>query len=104
MSRHPAREEESMSDASWPDSFEDILRSCLPVLPDGKPLAADMTLTELGLDSLGMVTLMLELEETFGISFPDESLTPETFATGRSLWSVAAGLMAGSPDHETAGE
>jgi acyl carrier protein len=43
-------------------------------------------LKELGLDSMGSIELLLELEEAFNISFPDELLTEDTFSSASKLW------------------
>lgn len=39
-------------------------------------------------DSLGFVTLVLELEDTFGITFPNELLTMESFNTIENLVAI----------------
>ncbi|MBM4020991.1 MAG: acyl carrier protein [Planctomycetes bacterium] len=39
----------------------------------------------LGIDSIGCLELVLELERRTGIALRDESLTAETFATPRNL-------------------
>ncbi|MDP9178430.1 MAG: phosphopantetheine-binding protein [Gemmatimonadota bacterium] len=39
----------------------------------------------MGLDSLNSINLLLDLEATFGISFPDEMLTPEILRTARKI-------------------
>lgn len=46
---------------------------------DDIPLASP--LSELGLDSMSAVNLVLDLESAFSILFPDEVLTPERFET-----------------------
>ncbi|QPA52726.1 phosphopantetheine-binding protein [Lysinibacillus sphaericus] len=43
---------------------------------------------ELGLDSLASIELLLEIEEAYGIIFPDELLTEDTFSSGYNLWSI----------------
>ncbi|MEU4792133.1 phosphopantetheine-binding protein [Micromonospora tulbaghiae] len=77
----------------WPDAFDDLLRPLLPELPAGAEVPPDEPLAALGLDSLGMVGLMVELEMEFEFSFPEELVTAETFFSGRSLWSVVSGLV-----------
>jgi acyl carrier protein len=49
-------------------------------------------LSDLGLNSLGTVRLVMDIEDTLGISIPDELLVMETFASAEALWSVIAGL------------
>ncbi|MFB6394220.1 phosphopantetheine-binding protein [Polymorphospora lycopeni] len=75
-----------MASSGWPPVFEEILRSYLPLLPREAPLAADSDLIELGLDSLGMVSLLLAVEEHFSVTFPEGQLGAEMFATPGALW------------------
>jgi len=76
-----------MSD--WTSEFEVILRRHLPGLGP-QPIAPDDKLVDLGLDSMATVSLLLDLEETFSATIPDEVLTAETFATASTLWSVVS--------------
>jgi acyl carrier protein len=81
-----------------PEEFSAILRRHLRYLPPDKPLAPDAPLRDLGLDSMAAVTLMLDLEDEFGITLPDSELTRNTFATPAALWAAvdaAAGLSRG---------
>lgn len=85
-----------MTQYAWPPSFEKVLREHLPLLgPDGT-LEHDTPLTDLGLDSLGTVALVVTLEEEFEVGLPDEKLTAQTFATADHLWSalVESGALA----------
>ena len=55
-------------------------------LDDGaQPLVMDTTLEALGLDSMGAINLLLDLEDSFDIAFPSSLLTEETFRTPQSL-------------------
>lgn len=82
-----------MYDHDWPESFEGILRRHLPLI-DGRELNADVRLADLGLDSLGMVGMVMDLEESFAITIPDDLLAQETFASAASLWAVISKLQA----------
>jgi acyl carrier protein len=81
------------TDERWPDSFEDLLRSFLTSLDDNRALTADLTLAEHGLDSLATISLLIEIEEKFGIEIPDEQLTNGSFSTAGRLWSVIRSLL-----------
>ncbi|MFG2011511.1 phosphopantetheine-binding protein [Micromonospora sp. NPDC048868] len=72
-----------------PRSFQETL---LPHLPyaEGGELAPTDDLTALGLDSMGVVQLLADLEDRYGLEMPDERLTEETFATVGSLWTTVA--------------
>ncbi len=78
----------------WDDTFDTTLRASMPRLPQGAPLEADTSLAAHGMDSMASIDLLLRLEENYQISFPDQALTSETFATPGSLWKVLSGLRA----------
>jgi acyl carrier protein len=85
-----------MSDGvAWPAKYEDVLRQHLPLLDAGQQLHSGAVLVDLGLDSLGVIALLVDLEETFSVVIPDERLGQETFATAGSLWGVLAELYEG---------
>ncbi len=52
-----------------------------------------VALPDLGLDSMSAIELVLALEETLGVRFPEEALVRETFATYASLESVVRSLV-----------
>jgi acyl carrier protein len=81
---------------AWPPSFEEVLRRHLTLLPPDHELTADLELAACGMDSLGAVNLLLDLEDTHAVQFPDSLLTSSTFATVASLWAVVARLA--NPD------
>ena len=58
---------------------------------DGIPLTAD--LADLGLDSMAAVSLLMDLESTFDVTFPDEMLTAETFQSASTLEQAIVTLM-----------
>jgi acyl carrier protein len=55
-------------------------------------VAMDDDLAASGLDSSGVINLLLDIEDTFGISLPEALLTPETFRTRATLERVVATL------------
>ncbi|GAA4928935.1 phosphopantetheine-binding protein [Actinoplanes utahensis] len=92
-----------MTEASWPERFEAVLRSLIPLLPADEPLAPDLKLQQAGLDSLATVNLLIELEDTFDITFPDEMLKASTVSTPAALWATLDGLIALSGDRSGRG-
>lgn len=68
--------------------YERLMRSYCQLSSADDPLDADAPMAHLGIDSAQIVGLILELENLFGIEFPDEYFTPETFATPNTLWAV----------------
>ncbi|MGK4580170.1 phosphopantetheine-binding protein [Kitasatospora sp. HPMI-4] len=80
----------------WDEKFERILRGFLPFLPPGEQLESDTQLRELGLDSLGTIELLGNLENAYDVRFLDDALTLETFETPGVLWKTLAGLLPGA--------
>jgi acyl carrier protein len=80
----------AMTRNEWPPQFEEILRAHLPLLPPDAELGYETELVNLGLDSLGNVMLLMQLEEVLDVVVPDEKLSTSTFATPANLWSTLA--------------
>jgi acyl carrier protein len=80
-----------LSDTHWPAAFEEILARHLPLAEGDVP--RDAALSDLGLDSLGTVSLVMELEDSLDISIPDELLVAETFQTAATLWAATSDLL-----------
>ncbi len=78
----------------WDSAFEPMLRPLLRSLPEDAPLLPDENLSAVGLDSMGSVELLLQLESTYAVEVPDELLLPSTFATPAGLWQVVCTLLA----------
>jgi acyl carrier protein len=78
--------------AEWTDKFESVLRQHLPRLAPDAQLEPGMQLGDAGLNSLGVVRLLVDIEDTLGVTFPDELIGPDTFATPDSLWNVVGSL------------
>jgi acyl carrier protein len=81
-------------DETFEQTLENVLRMQLPGLADlDGPVPMDTPLSDLGLDSLRAVSLVLDLEDTFEIEFPDEMLLEATFRTGRALRQAITTLL-----------
>jgi acyl carrier protein len=65
-----------------------VLRNQLNEVYRDAPIPLDEDLTGMGLDSLKSVSLLLELENSFGFVFPDELMTAENFRTARNIIGV----------------
>ncbi len=76
-----------MTDSPWPDRFEMILRRHLPLLGND-PIDGDRLLTKLGLDSLAIVSVTVDIEDEFEVEFPDDYLNLQTFGTAGTLWAA----------------
>ena len=75
------------------ETFLGILHNYLRQTGDGHPLTMESNLYELGLDSMAAVNLLLELEETYSVIFPDAFLTESTFETPLALKSAIVSLI-----------
>lgn len=85
---------------SQSQQFDRILREKLLFLALHDPVPPDVPLFELGLDSIGAVALLTELEDAFGIAFDDELLDIELFSGAAHLWERVEHLSACSTaDH-----
>ena len=51
-------------------------------------------LSDLGLDSMRAIELVLDIETTFGLQFDDQLLVRETFGTFATLENVVGSLVA----------
>ena len=75
--------------------FLGIVKGHLKLAEAQQDLIMDADLDALGLDSQAALSLMLDLEEAYGVTFPDALLTEETFATPQSLWDALQRLHQG---------
>jgi len=78
----------------WDEQFEVLLRSHLPFLDADEQLHGDLDLREFGLDSLGVVDLLVSLEEAYDVHFVDEALSMESFSQPAVLWDTLSQLTA----------
>ncbi|MFI0739134.1 acyl carrier protein [Streptomyces sp. NPDC021100] len=76
----------------WDDRFEQVLRRNLPDLPAGDALLPEANLMDLGLDSMGMISLLMDLETEYGVRIPESELTFEAFASVAGLWAVVGAV------------
>ncbi|MFF4501636.1 phosphopantetheine-binding protein [Streptomyces sp. NPDC001401] len=88
-----------MTQRTWPDRFEDIVRRHIPLLPSSDGLRPDAALSDLGLDSLGIVSLILDLEDAFDFTIPDESFVARTFSTPAMLWAELSPIICKEDGH-----
>ena len=82
-----------MPEALWDPRLEAIVRANCPHLDDDTAIMPDDFLADLGLDSLAIVAIVVEIEETFEFAFPDDELSFQTFATMGSLWGAVSRLI-----------
>jgi acyl carrier protein len=76
----------------WDEKFEGLVREYLPFLAADDKLGPGLALREFGLDSLGVVDLLVAVESAYGVRLTDDVLSMETFTTPAALWGVLSGL------------
>lgn len=90
----PTNPEMSSVVESIPDVDERVTRAIARVL-DAEPhtlsgFDMDAHLSDLGLNSMKVVELLLEIESEFEVTLPDELLVAETFRTAANLKAAVA--------------
>ncbi|ONI83207.1 phosphopantetheine-binding protein [Actinosynnema sp. ALI-1.44] len=80
----------------WDSNFEQVLRDHLVFLAPDEALTEDLDLREHGLDSMGIVSAMVSLEQQYNFRFADSALNVETFATPGVLWRTITSTLAPS--------
>ncbi|MEU2618171.1 phosphopantetheine-binding protein [Streptomyces sp. NPDC007157] len=66
--------------------------------PDELVITSDTDLRRLGVDSMQAIELLFAIEDSFGISLPDDELNDATFATAGSLWRAISAQIPDAPD------
>ncbi len=79
-----------------PPAFLETLKAYLPYAECEELSAAD-DLAALGLDSMGVVQLLVELEDRFNVELSDNLLDEGTFTSVGSLWSAVAEFFTPAP-------
>ena len=72
-----------------------LVRKILGTPAANRPLAVDARLSELGISSIKMVTLMLAIEAEFDLTIPPSEINPDTFATLASLEALVERIKPG---------
>jgi acyl carrier protein len=57
-----------------------------------RTVSPDDTLTDIGLSSINMVTLMLEVEAEFDVTIPQSDITPENFKSVATIEALIVRL------------
>ena len=84
------------SHSPFREKFEQLLRRHLRLVAADEPIPLEASLVSSGLDSIGTINLLLDIEDTFSVSLPAALLTPETFRTRATLENVVATLLEGA--------
>ena len=74
-----------------------LIRKILGPQAAAKPLPIDARLADLGMSSLKMVNLMLEMEVQFDVAIPQADITPDNFASIGSVEALIEKLQRSPP-------
>lgn len=74
-----------------------LIRKILGPQAAAKPLPIDARLADLGMSSLKMVNLMLEMEVQFDVAIPQADITPDNFASISSVEALIHKLQRSPP-------
>jgi acyl carrier protein len=72
--------------------LEKILRTHARFLAPDTEIDPDLSIASLGVDSLDIIELVVQLEGQFDVEIPLDQVTPETFATPGSIWRLLCQL------------
>jgi diaminopimelate decarboxylase len=84
----------------WPLEFEQILRRHCRFADPATPIDPAASLVLLGMESFQVLSMIVDIEDTFAVTVPDTMLTGDQFATAASVWRSVGLLLAvaGGPD------
>jgi acyl carrier protein len=82
----------------WDEQFEALLRNALDTVGFQGEFTADVPLSDSGLGSFGTVGLLVAIEQSYGITIPDDFPIVDMFRTPRALWDTIATLVSEVPD------
>ena len=86
---------ETLTEAEITTRVRAVIRSHARLPVDVDELADDADLFQAGMTSHASVTVMLALEETFDLEFPDSMLTRKMFESVTSITSAVGTLTGG---------
>jgi acyl carrier protein len=72
-----------------------LVRKILGTQAACRPLPIDARLSELGISSIKLVSLMLAIEADFNLTIPQSEITPESFASIASIETMLGRLGSG---------
>jgi acyl carrier protein len=72
----------------WDARFEQLIRASVPAMPESVRVAADLALPAFGLDSIGIVGLVAQLQEEYGVSLFDAELSLASYSSPGAIWNM----------------
>jgi len=77
----------------WPDRYEAVIRAHCRFDDIAREIDPDESLALLGVGSMELISMIVDLEETFVFQMPEELMTPEVFGTPGALWAALAAQL-----------
>ncbi|WP_371600242.1 condensation domain-containing protein [Streptomyces sp. NBC_00564] len=84
-------------ETDWDDTFQELITEALSDHAPGTVIRPDQPLTDVGLDSLRTIRLLLALENAYDITITDEVPVIDMFRTPRTLWEEVSRLRRRTP-------
>ncbi len=73
--------------------IDSVIRICSRHCAPGVQMTAATALSDAGLTSLARIQLLIELEDEFRVTFPDEMLTDSTFSNSINIANAIVSLL-----------
>jgi acyl carrier protein len=83
-----------------PADFEKLLRTRCTLLAESDPIDPDAPLWTLGVESIDLLGLIVDLETAYQLVFSDDLLVTATFDTAAAVWQAVQDLMAAESPHD----
>lgn len=77
----------------WDEEFDHLLRSYCGIVGPRDVIGPDVPFDILGVDSVGLLGLIVDSEEIFGVEFPNDMLNSTVLATPGSFWRALRDLI-----------
>lgn len=81
-----------MAPLPWDEKFDSILRAYSRLAP-AEAIDPYVPFDLLGIDSVGLLGVIVDSEEVFEVEFPSDLLVGDVLATPGSLWKAVRELM-----------
>jgi acyl carrier protein len=76
-----------------PAEFEKLLRPYCNAVADGERIDPEAPLWMLGMDSMEIVNLIADIEDEYGLTFPDTMLGWQSLESASALWRSLSELL-----------
>ena len=85
-----------MTEQPWDEKYDHLVRSYCGRTESQDAIAPDIPFDLLGVDSVGLLGLIVDSEEIFGVECPNDMLTSDVLATPGTFWQALKDLMSAS--------